>query len=158
MDTTNEPSRHGAMGTTPTTTEPALQNGAGAPMREPGSDRNGAWPALPYAEWRDTLATVHMGSQIAGKIRLALMPPVKHTWHATLPVTARGFTTGSMPHGSRFFQIDFDLVAHVCRVVVPDGREEEVALRPMAVADFHEAAYSAAADLGTWDRRALEPR
>lgn len=98
-----------------------------------------AWPALPYAEWRDTLETMHMWSQIAGKVRLALAPPVNHGWHVTLPLTARGFTTGPLPHGSRFFQVDFDFVAHACRIVVSDGGEEEIALRPMAVADFHAA-------------------
>jgi hypothetical protein len=108
---------------------------------------NTMWPPLPFAEWRDTLMSVHMWSQIVGKIRLALAPPVNHGWHVTLPVTARGFTSGSLPHGSRFFQIDFDFVAHVCRIVVSDGREEEIPLRPMAVADFHEALMSRLAKL-----------
>jgi hypothetical protein len=106
------------------------------------------WPALPYADWRDTLETIHMWSQIVGKMRLALAPPVNHTWHVTLPVTARGLTTGSLPHGSRFFQVDFDFVAHVCRIVVSDGREKEIPLRPMTVADFHKDLTTRLAKLG----------
>lgn len=112
-----------------------------------GTDQSDAWPALPYADWKDTLATLHMWSQIVGKIRLALAPPVNHTWHVALPVTARGLTTGSLPHGSRFFQIDLDFVAHACRIAVSDGREDEIALRPMAVADFHQALMSSLAEL-----------
>jgi hypothetical protein len=94
---------------------------------------------LPYAEWRDTLATLHMWTQIIGKIQLALAPPVNHWWHVTQLVTSRGLTTGSLPHGARTFQIDLDLVEHVCRIVVSDGREAQVRLRPMAVAEFHDA-------------------
>jgi hypothetical protein len=108
---------------------------------------NMTWPALSYTELRDTLMSMHMWSQIVGKIRLALVPPVNHTWHVTLPVTARGFTTGSLPHGSRFFEIEFDFVDHVCRIVVSDGGEEEIALRPMSVADFHEMLMSRLAKL-----------
>lgn len=125
-------------------------------MPQSESKHEGAWPALPYDEWRDTLATLHMWLQIVGKIRLALAPPVNHGWHVTLPVTARGLTTGILPRGSRFFQIDFDFVAHACRIVVSDGGEEQIALRPMAVADFHEALTSRLTKLGLdvdiWDR------
>jgi hypothetical protein len=93
---------------------------------------------VPYGEWRDTLDTLHMWSQVIGKIQLALAPPVNHWWHVTQHVTARGLTTGSLPHGDRAFQIDLDLVKHVCQIAVSDGRERSVALRPMAVAEFHD--------------------
>ncbi len=100
-------------------------------------DNAAAWPALPLDEWRDTLDTLHMWTQVVGKIRLALAPPVNHWWHVVLEVSARGLTTTSMPLGSRFFQIDFDFLDHVVRIRASDGREGRVALRPMSVADFH---------------------
>ena len=117
-------------------------------MERARAEARSDWPALPYDAWRDTLATLHMWTQILGKIRLALAPPVNHGWHVTLPVTARGLTTGSLPHGARFFQIDFDLVAHVCDIVVSDGSEERIPLRPMSVAEFHETLAARLAALG----------
>ena len=117
-------------------------------MQETGSEQQVAWPALSWDEWHDTLETLHMWSQVVGKIRLALAPPVNHGWHVTFQVTSRGLTTGTMAHDSRYFQIDFDLLTHACRIVVSDGHEEEIALRPMAVADFHEALMSSLARLG----------
>jgi hypothetical protein len=95
--------------------------------------------ALPYDEWRDTLETLHMWTQIIGKIQLALAPWVNHWWHVTQQVTSRGLTTGPLPHGERTFQIDLDLVHHACRIVVSDGGEAQVPLRPMAVAEFHDS-------------------
>lgn len=94
---------------------------------------------LPYDEWRDTLDTLHRWTQIIGKIQLALAAPVNHWWHVAQHVTARGLTTGPLPHGARTFEIDLDLVEHVCRVVVSDGGAAEVALRPMATQEFHDA-------------------
>ena len=93
---------------------------------------------LPYDEWRDTLETVHMWTQIVGKIQLALAPPVNHWWHIAQHVTARGLTTGPLPHGQRTFEIDLDFVDHVCRVLVSDGDVARVALEPMPVAEFHD--------------------
>lgn len=94
---------------------------------------------LPYDEWRDTLETLHMWTQLVGKVQLALAPPVNHWWHVTQHVTSRGLTTGPLPHGARTFQIDLDLVEHNCRVVVLDGDGGQVPLRPMTVAEFHDA-------------------
>lgn len=114
-----------------------------------------------FDEWRDTLETVHMWTQIAGKIQLALAPPANHWWHVAQHVTARGLTTGPLPHLSRTFQIDFDLVEHVCRVMVSDGGEGRVALRPMTVAEFHDALMAQLSILGLhvdfW-RRPVEVR
>jgi hypothetical protein len=93
---------------------------------------------LPYHEWRDTLETLHMWTQIVGKIQLALAPPVNHWWHIAQHVSARGLTTGPLPHGERTFEIQLDFVTHVCRVVVSDGDMARVPLEPMAVADFHD--------------------
>src|SRR5881409_1312090 len=67
------------------------------------------WPSLPLEAWSDTCATLHMWTQIVGKIRLTQSPWVNHSWHVTLYVTARGLTTSPIPHGTRMFQIDFDL-------------------------------------------------
>ena len=117
-------------------------------MPQSESKHEGAWPALPYEAWRDTLATLHMWLQIVGKIQLAQAPPVNHGWHVTFAVTARGLTTGVLPHGSRFLQIDFDFVEHACRILVSDRGEERIALRPMAVADFYQALKSRLATLG----------
>lgn len=108
-------------------------------MGEERSDRESRATGLPYPEWSDTLATLHMWTQIVGKIQLALAPPVNHWWHIAQHVTSRGLTTGPLPHGERTFQIDLDLVEHVCRIDVSDGGEGKVRLRPMSVADFHDA-------------------
>src|SRR5205807_10654953 len=71
-----------------------------------------AWPALPLAEWRDTYATLHMWTQVVGKIRLAQTPLVNHWWNVPLYVTARGLTTSAIPYGERTFEIDFDFIEH----------------------------------------------
>jgi hypothetical protein len=97
------------------------------------------WPALPLAEWRETYATLHLWSQVVGKIRLACAPPVNHWWHVTLYVTARGLTTSSMPHGSRAFQIDFDFIDHRLMIETSDGGVRAIALEPMSVAEFYRA-------------------
>ncbi len=74
-------------------------------------DRTAVWPSLPLAAWHDTYATLHMWTQMVGKIRLVLSPPVNHWWHVTLYVTSRGLTTSPIPYGSRTFTIDFDFRA-----------------------------------------------
>ena len=75
-------------------------------------DSTASWPALPYDEWRDTAATLHMWTQIVGKIRMTQSPWLNHSWHVTLYITPRGMTTGAIPHGDRTFGIDFDFIAH----------------------------------------------
>ena len=95
------------------------------------------WPSLPFAEWRDTDATLHRWMQIVGKIRLKLAPPVNHWWHVPLYVTSRGLTTSPMPFGERVFQIDFDFVDHRLLIATSDGRRDGFALRPQSVADFY---------------------
>jgi hypothetical protein len=95
------------------------------------------WPPLPLAEWEPTRATLHMWTQIVGKIRLALAPMVNHWWQVPLYVTARGLTTSPMPHGHCVFQIDFDFVDHLLRINVEDGATRTMALEPRSVADFY---------------------
>jgi hypothetical protein len=95
------------------------------------------WPSLPLAEWRDTCATLHMWTQVVGKIRLVQAPMINHWWQVPLYVTCRGLTTSPMPYGARTFQIDFDFIDHRLVINVSDGRCDGFALTPMSVADFH---------------------
>ena len=92
---------------------------------------------MPWHDWDDTLATVHMWTQIVGKIRMAQTPALNHWWHVTLLVSPRGLTTTSIPYGDRLFQVDFDFVDH--RLVIEDsgGRTAGFDLRPMSVAAFY---------------------
>ena len=102
-------------------------------------DANGSgWPVLLYAEGRETWATLHLWTQIIGKVRLALTPWVNHSWHATLYVTARGLTTGLVPAGGRGLAIDVDLVDQALVVRLSDGTEHRLALGPGSVAGFHD--------------------
>ncbi len=106
------------------------------------------WPALPAAAWQDTRATLHLWTQIVGKVRLSQTPWVNHSWHVVLYVTARGLTTSSIPYGTRSFQIDFYFIDHLLSVTTSDGDLRQFALVPMSVADFYKKAMSALADLG----------
>src|SRR5215471_21688055 len=92
------------------------------------------WPALPYAAWKDTYETLHMWTQIVGKVRLVLMPWLNHCWQVTLYPTARGLTTARMPYGGEQLQIDFDFVAHELRVQTSRGDLRRIGLAPMSVA------------------------
>jgi hypothetical protein len=106
------------------------------------------WPELPAAAWRDTRATLHLWTQVIGKIRLAQTPWLNHSWHVTLYVTAYGLTTGPIPYGAGEFQIDFDFIDHMLWLRTSDGRFRQVVLRPTAVADFYAAVMAALAELG----------
>src|SRR5919106_5407195 len=95
------------------------------------------WPSLPLESWRETYATLHLGTQIVGKIRLARSPWVNHSWHVTLYVTARGLTTSVIPYDSKTFHIDFDFLEHQLWVRSSDGRSVSLALEPQSVATFY---------------------
>jgi hypothetical protein len=99
--------------------------------------RTDLWPALPYEAWKDTLATLHMWTQIVGKVRMTLTPPVNHWWHVPLYVCARGLTTGAIPHGVRTFEIDFDFIDHRLVVRTCEGEVRTLELRPRTVAGFY---------------------
>ncbi|HYQ96092.1 MAG TPA: DUF5996 family protein, partial [Candidatus Eisenbacteria bacterium] len=101
-----------------------------------------------YADWQDSCATLHMWTQIVGKVRLALAPPVNHWWHVPLYVTARGLTTSAMPYGTRDFQIDFDFIDHRLVIVSSDGGAAGFALEPRSVAEFHREVMAQLASLG----------
>lgn len=106
-------------------------------MRTQTAPRSQTWPTLPLEAWNETYATLHLWTQIVGKIRLAQSPWVNHGWHVTLYVTARGLTTSPIPHGSRTFQIDFDFIDHQLTVRSSDGGSGGLPLRPQSVAAFY---------------------
>lgn len=95
------------------------------------------WPSLPLDEWADTCTTLHLWTQVIGKIRLAHAPMVNHWWQVPLYVTCRGLTTSPIPYGARTFQIDFDFISHRLTLQTSDGAAEVIALGPRSVADFH---------------------
>lgn len=95
------------------------------------------WPALPYDEWKETYATLHMWSQVVGKVALSQAAPLNHSWSVALHVTSRGLETGLLPHGNRSFTIAFDFVEHRLAVRTSDGVQRSVPLRPRSVADFY---------------------
>jgi len=95
------------------------------------------WPELPFSEWRDTCATLHMWTQVIGKIRLAQAPLINHWWQVPLYVTSRGLTTSPIPYDARAFQIDFDFIDHRLTITASDGATEAFELRPRTVADFY---------------------
>lgn len=107
-----------------------------------------AWPSLPLGEWQETLATLHMYTQVVGKIRLAQTPLVNHWWNVPLYVTARGLTTSAMPCGTRSFEIDFDFIDHRLIITCSDGATRIIDLIPRAVADFYREVMTALDELG----------
>jgi Family of unknown function (DUF5996) len=106
------------------------------------------WPALPQGAWSDTCATLQLWMQMVGKVRLALTPPINHTWNVTLYPTIRGVTTSPMAYGSLIVQIDFDFVEHVLEVESSDGKRENFFLQPMTVAAFYERLMKAMGQVG----------
>ncbi len=106
------------------------------------------WPALPYADWKDTRDTLHMWCQIVGKVRLAQSPWLNHSWHATFYLTARGLTTSPIPYGARQFDIDFDFIDHLLLITANDGSARSMALKPRTVADFYQEFMAQLASLG----------
>src|SRR5581483_332855 len=111
------------------------------PRDRNSSDNTSAshWPALAYADWQDTCNTLHLWTQIVGKVKLALAPLVNHWWGVVLFVTARGLTTGAMPYRGRVLQIDFDFCTHTLVLHTSDAREQRLALGAMTTADFYAA-------------------
>jgi hypothetical protein len=106
------------------------------------------WSALPLAEWKDTYDTLHILTQIVGKIRLASTPLVKHWWNVTLYVTPRGLTTSTMFYNGLFFQIDFDFIAHRVLIETTECSAKTIALQPRSVDEFYQDTMTALASLG----------
>jgi hypothetical protein len=106
------------------------------------------WPELPLAAWRESCETLHLWTQIVGKIRYERSPWLNHSWHVALYVTSRGLTTSPIPDGDRSFQIDFDFIAHALRISTSDGAERQFALAGHSVASFYDGVMAALAELG----------
>ena len=101
------------------------------------TDDNALWPDLPLAAWSETCDTLHLWTQIVGKVRIATTPLINHWWNATFYVTARGLVAPAMVYAGRTFDIVFDFAAHRLVIEADDGRAESFALEPMAVCDFY---------------------
>ena len=110
--------------------------------------RMSEWPSLPLEEWKDTCATLHMWSQIVGKVRLAQTPLVNHWWNVPLYVSARGLTTTAMPYGDTFFEMEFDFIDHKLVINCSDGPTKSIALEPKSVATFYQETMAALRGLG----------
>jgi len=106
------------------------------------------WPELSYAAWSETNATLHLWTQIVGKIRLARTPWLNHGWQVALYVTTSGLTTSPIPDGARSFEISFDLVHHHLEIAVSDGQSRRIPLQPMSVANFYTAVFAALDSVG----------
>ncbi len=103
------------------------------------SDDPECWPALPLSEWKDTCATLHMWTQVVGKVRLMLTPLVNHWWNVPLYVTARGLTTSRIPYGASAFELRFDFLAHQLVLETSEGTVKTLALQPQTVAAFYQS-------------------
>lgn len=107
-----------------------------------------SWPRLNWSEWSDTARTLHMWTQVVGKIRMQYAPPVNHWWHITLYVTTRGLGTGAIPCDNRTFSIDFDFANHRLDIACSDGATAGFALEPMSVATFYRSVLDALSSIG----------
>jgi Family of unknown function (DUF5996) len=96
------------------------------------------WPSLPLDSWKDTYATLHMWTQMVGKVRLRLTPLVNHWWNVPLYVTARGLTTSRIPYGERAFELSFDFLRHQLVLETSDDTVKTLPLAPRSVAEFYE--------------------
>jgi Family of unknown function (DUF5996) len=112
------------------------------------SSKTERWPELPYAAWKDTRTTLHLWTQVVGKVRLALTPWLNHSWHVALYVTTRGLTTSPIPWSNGSIQIDFDFIDHVLWVRTSEGHSRQIMLRPTSVAEFYEDVMIALRELG----------
>lgn len=99
--------------------------------------RDRAWPSIPLESWEDTCDTLHMWTQIVGKVRLMQAPLVNHWWEVPLYLTSRGLTTSPIPHGPRTFDITFDFFEHRLDIHTSDGESESVPLSSRSVASFY---------------------
>ncbi|HEU4561758.1 MAG TPA: DUF5996 family protein, partial [Longimicrobium sp.] len=107
-----------------------------------------AWPRLDLDEWEPTRDTLHMWTQIVGKVRMALSPWLNHWWHVPLYVSARGLTTSALPYGAGTVQIDFDFIDHHLRIVCSDGGVRALKLEPRTTADFYREVMAALREMG----------
>ena len=107
-----------------------------------------AWPALPYGAWKDTYETLHMWTQIVGKVKLELVPFLNQWWEVGFTVTARGLTTSTIPFGHRVFEVNFDFIDHRLDIHVSDGSSASMRLAARSVANFYQEFMTALSSLG----------
>jgi Family of unknown function (DUF5996) len=108
---------------------------------------NAAWPSIPYSSWKPTCDTLHLWTQIVGKIRLSLTPWLNHSWHVPLYVTARGLSTSVIPYKGDDFEMRFDFIDHTLDIDVSAGERRRIRLIPQSVCDFYAAVVKSLADL-----------
>ena len=101
------------------------------------TDRPECWPELRLESWKESCATLHMWTQIVGKVRLALTPRTNHWWNVPLYVSARGLRTSLIPYGARSFEAEFDFIEHKLHLLISNGQSRYLALAPRTVADFY---------------------
>ncbi len=118
------------------------------PLLSRTADRAETWPALPLAAWKDTCDTLHMWTQIVGKVRMELSPPVNHFWHVPLYVNALGLTTSAIPYGSGLIEIQFDFLHHNLLIWTSGGAVKALPLFPRSVAEFYREFMAALTVLG----------
>src|SRR4029453_15344004 len=116
-------------------------------MKIAGNKRDEFWPSLPFAAWKETAETLHMWTQIIGKIRLTQTPWINHLVPLPLSLPARGLTTSPIPHGLYVFEIRFDFSDHELRIVKSDGAVRILKLRPQSVAKFYQEVMKTLAEL-----------
>jgi Family of unknown function (DUF5996) len=116
------------------------------------------WPPLPLHEWQDTYRTLHMWTQIVGKVRMALTPPLNHWWHVTLYVNPRGLTTGPVPYAAGIFEIQFDFQNHELSISNSEGASVSRPLRAESVADFYNGIFKILPTLGISAEIDLKPQ
>jgi hypothetical protein len=117
-------------------------------IREEIADTAQIWPELPWREWAPTISTLHMWTQVVGKVRMALAPPLNHWWHVPLYVSSRGLTTSPIPFGARQFQVDFDFLDDRLDVTDTDGGSFTMPLAPQSVAQFYRELMDGLRSLG----------
>ena len=115
------------------------------------------WPSLPFSDWEATCDTVHMWTQIVGKTRLALSPPLNHWWHVALYVTPRGLTTSPIPFGNASFDVEIDFTAHQVAIRTSAGTGRSIPLFPRSVADFYAEYIACLRSLGIEVKITLNP-
>jgi uncharacterized protein DUF5996 len=112
------------------------------------TDKPESWPALPLEAWQDTRDTLHMWTQIVGKVRLALSPPTNHWWEVPLYISARGLTTSAIPFERGIFEVEFDFIAHQLVIQTSEGSVTTIPLAPRSVADFYKEFMAGLLSLG----------
>src|ERR1700689_2120157 len=113
--------------------------------QDPAVNHSDAWPELPLAAWQDTYDTLHMWTQIVGKIRMTLTPLINHFWNATLYVSPRGITTSAIPYPGGIFQMEFDFIDHKLMIETSRGEVDKIHLAPRTVSEFYDDGMSARA-------------